>query len=71
MRELVFVLEYAPESSAIADILAANPETTIRSLSYHVTPDNLWRVGRVSGNDAALDDLTETVADAESEVDCE
>lgn len=40
MREPVFALEYARGSSAVADILVANPEATIRSLSCHVTPDN-------------------------------
>ncbi|WP_435068585.1 hypothetical protein [Haloplanus sp. C73] len=40
MRELVFALEYVPDTNAVADILAANPETTIHSLSCHVTPDN-------------------------------
>lgn len=70
MRELVFSLEYAPGSSAVADILAANPETSIRSLSCHVTHNNLWRVDHATGNDAALDDLAETVADAEYYTDC-
>lgn len=70
MRELVFALEYDPGSNAVADILAANPETTIRSLSCHVTSDNLWRVDHVSGNDDALDELAETVADAAYYTDC-
>ena len=70
MRELVFALEYAPDTNAVADILAANPETTIRSLSCHVTSDNLWRVDHVSGNEDALEALTETVANAEYYTDC-
>jgi predicted DNA binding protein len=70
MRELVFALEYDPESNAVADILAANPETTIRSLSCHVTSDNLWRVDHVSGNHDALNGLAETVANAEYYTDC-
>ena len=41
MHELVFNLEYAPDTNAVADILAANPETAIRSLSCHVTSNNL------------------------------
>jgi len=49
MRELVFALEYAPGTNAVADILADNPETKIRSLSCHVSPKNLWRVDYVSG----------------------
>lgn len=70
MRELVFALEYAPDTNAVADILAANPETTIRSLSCHVTPDNLWRVDHATGGEAALDELAETVASAEYYTDC-
>lgn len=70
MRELVFALEYAPDTNAVADILAANPETTIRSLSCHVTPDNLWRVDHVTGGEAALDELAETVANAAYYTDC-
>jgi predicted DNA binding protein len=70
MRELVFALEYSPGTNAVADILTANPETKIRSLSCHVTPDNLWRVDHVTGGRSALDDLAETVADAEYYTDC-
>lgn len=70
MRELVFALEYAPGTNAVADILAANPETTIRSLSCHVTPGNLWRVDLVTGGAPALDDLAATVANAEYYTDC-
>lgn len=70
MRELVFALEYAPGTNAVADILAANPETTIRSLSCHVSPDHLWRVDHVTGGDDALDKLTDTVASAEYYTDC-
>jgi predicted DNA binding protein len=70
MRELVFALEYAPGTNAVADILDANPETRIRSLSCHVTPRNLWRVDHVTGGRRSLDDLAETVADAEYYTDC-
>lgn len=70
MRELVFALEYDPGSNTVADILAANPEATIRSLSCHVTPGNLWRVDHVSGNNNALDRLAETVANVEYYTDC-
>lgn len=70
MRELVFALEYAPGTNAVADILAANPETTIRSLSCHVSPDHLWRVDHVAGSDDALDELADTVASAEYYTDC-
>ena len=70
MRELVFALEYAPGNNAVAHILTDNPETKIRSLSCHVTPDNLWRVDHVTGGRSALDELTETVANAEYYTDC-
>ncbi|QIO24499.1 helix-turn-helix domain-containing protein [Haloarcula sp. JP-L23] len=70
MRELVFALKYAPGNNAIADILADNPETKIRSLSCHVSANNLWRVDHVTGGERALDELTETVANAEYYTDC-
>jgi len=70
MRELVFALEYAPGTNAVADILADNPETKIRSLSCHVTPGNLWRVDHVTGGQSALDELADSVADAEYYTDC-
>jgi predicted DNA binding protein len=70
MRELVFALEYTPGTNAVADILADNPETKIRSLSCHVSPDTLWRVDYVTGRESVLDDIAETVADAEYYTDC-
>lgn len=70
MRELVFALEYTPGTNAVADILIANPETKIRSLSCHVTPHNLWRVDHVTGGQRALDELAETVDSAEYYTDC-
>jgi predicted DNA binding protein len=70
MRELVFALEYAPGNNAVADILADNPETKIRSLSCHVSPNTLWRVDHVTGGERALDGLAETVANAEYYTDC-
>lgn len=70
MRELVFALEYTAGNNAVADILAANPETTIRSLSCHVTPGNLWRVDHVTGGEPARNELAETVANTEYYTDC-
>lgn len=70
MRELVFALEYAPGTNAVADILAANPETTIRSLSCHISLDHLCRIDHVTGGDDALDKLADTVASAEYYTDC-
>lgn len=70
MREIVFALEYAPGTNAVADILADNPEAKIRSLSCHVTPENLWRVDHVTGGQGALDELAETVADSAYYTDC-
>jgi len=70
MRELVFALEYTSGTNAVADILAANPETKIRSLSCHVSPSTLWRVDHVTGGHATLDDIADTVANAEYYTDC-
>lgn len=54
----------------MASILAANPETTIRSLSCRVSPDHRWRVGYVSGGGIALEELVETVGNAEYYTGC-
>ena len=70
MRELVFALEHAPGTNAVADVLADNPEAKIRSLSCHATPENLWRVDHATGGRGALDELAGTVADAEYYTDC-
>ena len=54
MRELVFELDYRRGWNPVADTLVDFPETTIRSLSCHVTADTLWRVDHVSGSPDAL-----------------
>ncbi len=41
MREFVFALEYDSGTNPVADVLEANPGTTVRSLSCHVTPESL------------------------------
>lgn len=70
MREFVFALEYDPESNPVADILAECRETHLRSLSCHVTDDTLWRVDHVTGSEATLDAVAETVATADYYADC-
>ncbi|MDS0474173.1 helix-turn-helix domain-containing protein [Natrinema sp. 1APR25-10V2] len=50
MREFVFALEYDPGTNPVADVLEANPDTTVRSLSCHVTADSLWRVDHATGS---------------------
>lgn len=70
MREFVFALEYEPDTNPVADVLAANPDTSIRSLSCHVTPDSLWRVDHATGSPEALEDLEEAYRDATYFADC-
>ncbi len=57
MREFVFALEYDPGTNPVADVLETHPDTTIRSLSCHVTEDHLWRVDLAEGTETALDAL--------------
>jgi predicted DNA binding protein len=57
MREFVFALEYDPGTNPVADVLAAHPDASIRSLSCHVTPDSLWRVDHATGSAEALVEL--------------
>ncbi|GAB7018021.1 helix-turn-helix domain-containing protein [Halostagnicola bangensis] len=70
MREFVFALEYEPDTNPVADVLAANPDTSIRSLSCHVTPDSLWRVDHATGSPEALEELEEAYRDATYFADC-
>ncbi|WP_254523203.1 helix-turn-helix domain-containing protein [Natrinema caseinilyticum] len=57
MREFVFALEYDPGTNPVADVLEANPRTTVRSLSCHVTPESLWRVDRATGPETGIEAL--------------
>ncbi|WP_254763507.1 helix-turn-helix domain-containing protein [Natrinema marinum] len=57
MREFVFALEYDPGTNPVADVLEANPDTTVRSLSCHVTPESLWRVDHATGSEAGIEAL--------------
>ncbi len=68
MREFVFALEYEPGANPVGDVLEASPETTVRSLSCHVTSDSLWRVDLAEGPD--LQTLEEAYADRTYCADC-
>lgn len=57
MREFVFALEYDSETNPVADVLEANPGTTVQSLSCHVTPESLWRVDHASGTETGIEAL--------------
>ncbi|SEV96801.1 helix-turn-helix domain-containing protein [Natrinema salifodinae] len=57
MREFVFALEYDPGTNPVADALEAHADTTVRSLSCHVTPESLWRVDHATGSEAGLEAL--------------
>lgn len=70
MREFVFALDYEPECNPVADTLAAHPETTMRSLSCHVTPESLWRVDHATGPPDALAALEDAFMNAEYCSDC-
>lgn len=70
MREFVFALEYASGTNPVADVLANRPDTTIRSLSCHVTSESLWRVDRVTGSSEALAELEAAYRDGDYCADC-
>lgn len=70
MRELVFALEYEPNTNPVADVLENHPETTVRSLSCHVTEESLWRVDHASGSPEALEDLVHAYQDSTYCADC-
>ena len=54
MRELAFALEFEPGANRVADALAEHPGSRIRSLSLHVTAEQLWRVDHATGSPDAL-----------------
>lgn len=70
MRELVFELDYQTNWNPVADTLAEHPEAAVRSLSCHVTPENLWRVDLVSGSPEALDAIETAYSTSEYFPDC-
>ncbi|MFC4543682.1 helix-turn-helix domain-containing protein [Halosolutus amylolyticus] len=70
MREFVFALEYEPGTNPVADVLAEYPDTSVRSLSCHVTSDSLWRVDHATGSPEALEALERAYENADYCADC-
>jgi predicted DNA binding protein len=70
MREFVFALDYEPGCNPVADTLDAASETTVRSLSCHVTPESLWRVDHATGSAEGLAALEAAFMNAEYCSDC-
>jgi len=70
MREFVFTMEYDSGTNPVADVLATYPDTTIRSLSCHVTTDSLWRVDHAEGSAEALAELEDAYMTADYFADC-
>lgn len=70
MRELIFELDYRPGWSPVADTLSEHPSATIRSLSCHVTADNLWRVDHVDGPPNSLDAIESAYKTTDYFADC-
>ena len=70
MRELVFELDYRPGFSPVADTLAEYPGATIRSLSCHVTENNLRRVDHIRGPRDAVSALESAYQTADYFPDC-
>lgn len=70
MRELVFELNYYPGWNPVADTLAEHEETSIRSLSCHVTTDTLWRVDHIQGPPETLTEVEAAYRMADYFPDC-
>ena len=70
MRELVFALEYEPGANRVADVLAEHPTARIRSLSLHVTAEQLWRVDHATGSPDALAAIEDAFRGADYYADC-
>ena len=70
MRAVVFALEYEPGTNPVADVLETFADTSIRSLSCHVTSESLWRVDHATGSSEALAKLEGAYRDTSYCADC-
>lgn len=63
MQEFVFTVTYDQESDPIADIFIENQDVVMTSLSCSVTNDSIWYLNRITGPEAALDQLDDIFLD--------
>lgn len=59
MREIVFTIEFEPDSDPVMDVFADHPRAQGRMVACAVAPDNSWRLDRFTGPEAALQRLDE------------
>ena len=59
MREFIFTIDYERGVDPLMDVFIEHPETHSRSIACNVTDDGMWRLERVAGPEAALEQLDE------------
>jgi predicted DNA binding protein len=57
MREYVFTVDYDHGVDPVMDVFIEYPGTVAKSISIAVAPGGIWRVDRITGEEAALDEL--------------
>jgi predicted DNA binding protein len=63
MRELVFTIEFEPGTDPVMDVFAEHPEARARMIACAVSPENSWRLDRITGPEAALSRLDDVFLD--------
>ncbi|WP_336360869.1 helix-turn-helix domain-containing protein [Haladaptatus sp. ZSTT2] len=64
MREFVFSLTYEPGADPVADVFMEYPAALAKSLDCAVAGNNMWRLDRITGPEAAVSKLTDLLTDA-------
>lgn len=59
MREFVVTIEYDEGVDPLMDAFIDHPEAHARTMNCHVSANSMWRVDRIAGPEAALDQIDE------------
>lgn len=59
----MFTIEFDPRSDQVMDVLADHPRTQARMIACAVSPDNSWRLDRITGPATALERLDDVYLD--------
>jgi predicted DNA binding protein len=65
MREYAFTVHYEPGVDPVADVFIEHPSAVATSLAIAATREGLWRVDRITGPEAALEELETAFLDPE------
>lgn len=57
MREFIFTIEYERGADPVMDVFIDYPQAQARTISCHVSANELWRLDRIAGPEPALNRL--------------